>query len=80
VESANHGIGEVAENRAALSRALELESEQRADLLRDSCGGDEDLRQEVEALLAMEQRSGLLDHGLWDRGPVTPLRPGTEHG
>jgi len=61
--------------------ALELESEQRADLLRDSCGGDEDLRQQVEALLAMEQeRSGLLDHGLWDRGPVTPLRPGTELG
>ena len=61
--------------------ALELESTQRAALLRDSCGGDEDLRHQVEALLAMEQeRSGLLDHGLCDRGPVTPLRPGTELG
>src|ERR1019366_1134999 len=61
--------------------ALELEPEQRAELLQDSCGGDEDLRQQVEALLAMDQeRSGLLDHGLWDRAPVTPLRPGTELG
>ena len=60
---------------------LESPPEQRAELLRESCGGDEDLRQQVEALLAMDQeRSGLLDHGLWDRGPVTPLRPGTELG
>jgi serine/threonine protein kinase len=43
---------------ALLDRALELEGPQRTAFLDDACGGDGDLRQEVEALLASHDRLG----------------------
>ena len=39
-------------------RALELPSEKRSAFLRDACGADDDLRQEVESLLAAHQDAG----------------------
>lgn len=60
--------------------ARDLDPDQRAELLRDSCGVDEDLRRHVEALLAMDQeRAGVLDQGLWE-GSLTHPGPGTEMG
>ena len=39
--------------------ALELETEARADFLAEACGGEEELRREVESLLrAREQADG----------------------
>ena len=54
---------------------------QRATLLTQACGGDEDLRKEVESLLSAEQQpSGVLDQSLWVRGRPSALTPGTELG
>ena len=38
-------------------RALEMDESRRAEFLRDSCGGDDVLRREVESLLAHEKRA-----------------------
>jgi serine/threonine-protein kinase len=37
--------------------ALKLEENHRADFLKQACGGDEALRQEVESLLACESEA-----------------------
>ncbi|HMV84942.1 MAG TPA: protein kinase [Blastocatellia bacterium] len=41
-----------------LDQALELSAEERAIFLSNACAGDEDLRREVESLLAAHERSG----------------------
>ena len=38
--------------------ALELPRESRSAFLRGACGGDEELRQEVESLLAAHEQAG----------------------
>jgi eukaryotic-like serine/threonine-protein kinase len=38
--------------------ALELPAEKRADYIRDACGGDDELRKRVEALLAAHEKAG----------------------
>ena len=59
--------------------ALAWEPELRAARLEEACGGDEELRKEVESLLSTEQTPlTLLDQRLWDRGSSTPLKIGTE--
>src|SRR5262245_21646337 len=44
-----------------LEAALNLEPESRAAFLEKSCGGDEDLRREVELLLSKEAEAGKLE-------------------
>src|SRR5258705_438973 len=41
-----------------LEAALELEASERSDFLKRACGGDEDLRREVESLLAAHLKAG----------------------
>lgn len=45
--------------------ALDLDPAQRAGFLRDACGGDENLRIEVESLLAAHDESDLLSNSSW---------------
>src|SRR5215472_18641143 len=40
-----------------VQRALELDENRRAEFLESSCGGDEELRREVDSLLAQEKRA-----------------------
>ncbi len=44
-----------------LDRVFDAPAEQRAEILDEACAGDVELRAEVEALLAAEERSGPLD-------------------
>src|SRR5437763_16139366 len=48
------------EIEALLQRALDLDVADRAAFLDEACGGDDDLRREVEALLANESEGRLL--------------------
>ena len=41
-----------------LERALELEPERRAGFLEEACGADQELRREVESLIAADERAG----------------------
>jgi non-specific serine/threonine protein kinase/serine/threonine-protein kinase len=45
--------------------ALEVEPSQRAAFLREACGADENLRNEIESLLAAHDQSDLLSNGPW---------------
>ncbi len=61
--------------------ALELAPQRRAALLSEACQGDDELRVQVEGLLAMEQESsGPLDQPVMNFNPLTVLPPGTELG
>jgi eukaryotic-like serine/threonine-protein kinase len=59
--------------------ARELEAGERAPFLRDACGSDEELRSEVEALLALDAVSGPLERPAWtaaaSRGASETLVP-----
>ena len=57
-------------------KALEAEESRRAAVLEESCAGDEDLRREVESLLAHHSESGsfIETPAFADRG-APPLRP-----
>jgi serine/threonine protein kinase len=67
---------------------LEREPEERAVFLRSACQTDEDLRREVESLLARDTSgNGLLDQPAWEAVPSliedptrTSLAPGTQLG
>ena len=62
--------------RALFAAAVELPAGRRADFLRESCGGDEALRSEVEALLASDSReNSLLDAGAEGAGFTDLLPP-----
>ncbi|MCX6622925.1 MAG: serine/threonine-protein kinase, partial [Acidobacteria bacterium] len=50
--------------------ASERKLEERPAYLAQACGGDEDLRREVESLLAQPSGDGILDHPLWATQPV----------
>lgn len=50
-----------------LQAALDLEPGERSAFLAAACGGDDDLRREVESLLAQESNSALSRHPLIDR-------------
>jgi Protein kinase domain/Sulfatase-modifying factor enzyme 1 len=52
-------------------RALELPPEQRADFLKQACGGDAELQREVETVLRQQPASGFLD-------PPFAITPGDE--
>lgn len=54
--------------------ALDLEPAQRAAFLRDACGKDEDLRIEVESLLASHDQSDLLADDPWQGHLLPDLR------
>ena len=45
--------------------AVEREPEERAAFLAVACAGDEDLRREVESLLAQPSEEGMLDRPAW---------------
>ncbi len=61
--------------------ALELAPQRRAALLSEACQGDDELRVQVEQLLAMElEQSGPLDHPVLERPLSTSLAAGTELG
>ena len=69
------------------SAALEREESQRSAFLRDACAGDEDLRRELESLLAYEkQGEAFLETPALEAaaqelaGDNTPLEPGTRLG
>ncbi len=46
--------------------AAERKPEERAAFLAAACGGDEDLRREVESLLAQPSAEGMLDRPAWE--------------
>src|ERR1700692_4353049 len=69
--------------------ALERQPDQRGAFLREACRGDEELRREVETLLAARTGSGegLLDHPAWEAAQSliedptrTALVPGMQLG
>ena len=66
-------------------QALEQEPPARAAFLDQACGGDLEMRRELETLLAQEQAPGLMDRPMWDAAAqlleVAPaLAPGTVLG
>ena len=62
--------------RALFAAALELPAGRRADFLRESCGGDEALRADVESLLAEDSEAhSLLDGGAEGAGFTDLLPP-----
>jgi len=48
---------------------LERDASRRAAFLAEACGGDADLRNEVESLLAIDSSSGILDRAAWEGAP-----------
>src|SRR5215831_16567617 len=62
-------------------RAQAWEGDAREAFLKEACDGDEELRREVESLLAAGQLPiSLLDHPLDSAAPPAPLVPGTQIG
>ncbi len=61
-----------------LQSALDLEPGQRAAFLASACGGDDDLRREVESLLAQEPNSALSQHPLIERLRMPALFAGQQ--
>jgi eukaryotic-like serine/threonine-protein kinase len=62
--------------------AMEVAPQQRGVFIAEACKGDEDLRKEIEALLAGDgSPTGVLDHPVWQRPdePAAPV-PGTRLG
>ncbi|MCX6619749.1 MAG: hypothetical protein NTY38_01455, partial [Acidobacteria bacterium] len=47
--------------------ASEQKPEERAAFLAVACAGDEDLRREVESILAQPSADGMLDHPAWEQ-------------
>src|SRR5437899_505700 len=61
-----------------LHKALEAEESRRAAVLEESCAGDEDLRREVESLLAHHtEAGGFIETPAFADGDASPLRPRT---
>src|SRR5690349_8236792 len=65
--------------------ALDREPTHRNDFLKQACSGDEDLRQEVESLLAADSKQTLIDRPAVEAAAglledETPLAPGTQLG
>src|SRR5258708_23944106 len=61
---------------------VDQDPELRAAYLSDACGGDEELRQEVDSLLALNQSPALVDEPAWQAvaellTDSTQLAPGT---
>src|SRR5260370_1318871 len=57
-------------------KALEAEDSRRAAVLEESCAGDEDLRREVESLLAHHSEAGsFIETSAFADGGASPLRP-----
>ena len=57
-------------------KALEAEESRRAAVLEESCAGDEDLRREVESLLAHHtEAGGFIETPAFADGDASPLRP-----
>ena len=56
---------------AILERALDVPAEMRESLVAEVCGGDEDLRREVEALLAAHDRAGYRFEGTGRQAPAS---------
>ena len=52
--------------------AAELKAEEQAAFLAVACGGEEDLRREVESLLAQPAADGLLDRPAWEPEAALP--------
>ncbi len=66
-------------------QALEQEPPARAAFLDQACGGDLEMRRELETLLAQEQAPGLMDRPMWDAAAqllddAPALAPGTVLG
>src|SRR5438128_7833148 len=61
-----------------VAAAIELPPEERPDFVNTACGGDEDLKREVESLLKQNEVAGdfLLD-SILPGGRLRPLEPGT---
>src|SRR5258708_12001656 len=55
--------------------AAEKDSAQRESFLAEACGSDDELRRELQALLAQPSELGKLDRPAWEAG--THLLPGT---
>src|SRR5712664_3131086 len=56
--------------------ALQLEESRRSELIRQSCAGDEDLRREVESLLAHHSESAsFIETPAFDDAGTSPLQP-----
>ena len=65
--------------KAIFHAAVETDPEARAEFLRESCGNDEELRNEVESLLAADRDAGsLIDHPLLAPTPVADAAPVTQ--
>src|SRR5881296_2608943 len=59
-------------------KALEAEESRRAAVLEESCAGDEDLRREVESLLAHHSEAGsFIETPAFADADASPLRPRT---
>src|SRR5215813_1235934 len=56
--------------------ALEQDSDHRVAFVREACGADEELRREVESLLAVRKQAG----GFMPSGPTKPPETETKHG
>jgi serine/threonine protein kinase/tetratricopeptide (TPR) repeat protein len=62
--------------KAIFHRAVEYEPAARAQFLRETCGSDQELRSEVESLLASEREPGtLLDHPVMGSGAFAAAAP-----
>jgi serine/threonine-protein kinase len=69
--------------KAIFHRAVEFDPEARAEFLRESCGDDQELQREVEALLASDQEPGsLLEYPVVGAGAMAAAAPvrGVEPG
>src|SRR6266851_4023478 len=69
--------------------ALEKDADQWGDYLLEACGGDEDLREQIDSLLQQKTASGnLLNRPVWEHTPAiymdppeaSELVPGTRFG
>src|SRR6266853_1729143 len=67
--------------------AAEKDSARRESFLAEACGGDDELRREVQALLAQPSELGKLDRPAWEAGTSllseafpAEIKPGTKIG
>ena len=66
-------------------QVLDEEPSARRAFVDRACGGDPDMRREIEALLAEEDEPGLIDRPVWSAAsdlmePAPALAPGTALG
>ena len=61
-----------------LQSAIDCASEQRSDFLDEACGGDDELRREIESLLALNDKSGFTDASAFDEAIASLERRSAE--